>query len=61
MITKISRMDKNYQVGKGGGGGGVLPYVSYIVRVPPHRVTFLPLFGLKTAVHFAQFGHGYGF
>ena len=60
MITKISRMDKNYQVGKG-GGGGVLPYVSYIGRVPPHRVTFLPLFGLKTGVHFAHFGHGYGF
>ena len=39
-----------------GEGGGVLPYVSYIGGVPPHRVTFLPLFGLKTGLHFAHFG-----
>ena len=38
MITKISRMDK--LPGRGGGGGGVLPYVGYIGRVPPHLVTF---------------------
>ena len=29
----------NYPVGEG-GGGGVLPYVGYIGRVPPHLVTF---------------------
>ena len=54
MITKISRMDK---LPGRGGGGGVLPYIGYIGRVPPHLVTFfLPLFGLKTGIHFAHFG-----
>ena len=42
---------------RGGGGVGVLPYISYIYRyVPPHRVEFLRRFGLKTGIHFAHFG-----
>ena len=39
-----------------GRGWGVLPYVSYIWYVPPHRVEFLHRFGLKTGIHFAHFG-----
>ena len=39
------------------GGVGVLPNISYLYRyVPPHRVEFLRRFGLKTGIHFANFG-----
>ena len=35
----------------------VLPYISHILRyVPPHRVGFLRLFGLKTGIDFAHVG-----
>ena len=40
-----------------GGGGGVLPYISHILRyVPPHWVGFLRRFGLKTSLDFVHFG-----
>ena len=42
--------------GPRGGGGGLLPSISYIGNVPPHRVGFLCRFGLKTGIHFAHFG-----
>ena len=32
------------------GGGGLLPYISYIRYVPPQRVWFLSRFGLKTGI-----------
>ena len=39
------------------GGGGVLPYISYIDMCRPwHRVGFLRRFGLKMGIHFAYFG-----
>ena len=38
-----------------GGGGGTLLYKPYRY-VPPHRVGFLPRFGVKTDIHFAHFG-----
>ena len=42
-------------------GGGVLPYISYILRyVLPHRVGFWRRFGQKTGIHFAHFGLGSG-
>ena len=37
-------------------GEEVLPCISYIGNVPPHRVGFLCRFGLKTGMHFAHFG-----
>ena len=40
-------------------GGGVLPYIRTYKPyryVPPQRVRFLDLFGLKTAMHFAYSG-----
>ena len=37
-----------------GGGGGVLPYISYISMGPSGRV--FARFGLKTGIHFAHFG-----
>ena len=37
------------------GGGGTLLYKPYRY-VPPHRVGFLPRFGVKTDIHFAHFG-----
>ena len=41
----------------GRGGEVVLPYISHILRyVPPHRVGFLRLFGLKTGIDFAHVG-----
>ena len=36
-------------------GGGTLLYKPYRY-VPPHRVGFLPRFGVKTDIHFAHFG-----
>ena len=40
-----------------GGGGGVTPlYYKPFRYVPPRRVWFLGLFGLKTGIHFAYFG-----
>ena len=54
MITKISRMDKLPDGGR--GWGVVLPYVTYIGRVPPPWVAFLSLFALKTGIHFTHFG-----
>ena len=41
-------------------GGGVLPYISYIVMCPPHRVGFFHRFGLKVGIHFAHFGLEWG-
>ena len=38
-----------------GGGGKVLPYISYI-GMCAHRVGFLRRFVLKTSIHFAHFG-----
>ena len=38
-----------------GGGGATLLYKPYRY-VPPHRVGFLRRLGLKTGIHFAQFG-----
>ena len=38
-----------------GGGGGTSLYKPYRY-VPPHRVGFWGLFGLKTGIHFAHFG-----
>ena len=40
----------------GGGGEGVLPYISHIGYVPPQRVGFLRRFCLKTGIDFARFG-----
>ena len=42
----------------GAGGGGLLPYISYMLYryVPPPRVGFLRRFGLKTGKRFAHFG-----
>ena len=37
------------------GGEGTLLYKPYRY-VPPHRVGFLPRFGVKTGIHFAHFG-----
>ena len=39
-----------------GGGGGVLPYISYIGMYRPIGVGFMRRFGLKTGTHFAHFG-----
>ena len=36
-------------------GGGTLLYKPYRY-VPPHRVGFLPRFGVKTDIHFGHFG-----
>ena len=41
---------------KSEGGYSLIPYR----YVPPHRVGFLCLFGLKTGIHFAHFGLGSG-
>ena len=38
-----------------GGGGGTSLYEQYRY-VPPHRMGFGGLFGLKTGIHFAHFG-----
>ena len=40
----------------GGGGGGGTPLYKLYRHVPPHRVGFLRRCGLKTGIHFAQFG-----
>ena len=37
-------------------GGGGTPLYKLHRYVPPHRVGFLRRFGLKTGIHFAQFG-----
>ena len=37
----------------GGGGNSLFKPYRY---VPPHRVGFLHCFGLKTGIHFANFG-----
>ena len=37
-------------------GGGGTPLHKPYRNVPPHRVGFLPRFGLKTGLHFAHFG-----
>ena len=39
----------------GGRGRGTLLHKPYRY-VPPHRVGFLRLFGLKTGIHFVHFG-----
>ena len=53
MITKISRMDKL----PGRGGGGCTPLCRlYRPCAAPSGYVFLPLFGLKTGLHFAHFG-----
>ena len=46
------------ELGAGGGGRRVLPYISHIgmCRPLPQRVRFLCRFGLKTGIHFAHFG-----
>ena len=36
--------------------GGVIPFYKPCGHVPPQRVGFLGLFGLKTGIHFAHFG-----
>ena len=36
--------------------GGDTPLRNVRKYVPPHRVGFLGLFGLKTGIHFAHFG-----
>ena len=61
MITKISRMDK--LPGGGGGVGVVLSYVTYIGRVPPPWVAFLPHFWSENMYTLCPFwsGIGYGF
>ena len=38
------------------GGGGSTPLCKPYRYVPPQRVWFLGLFGLKTGTHFAHFG-----
>ena len=40
----------------GGGGEGVLPYISQNGMCRPKRVGFLIRFGLKTGIDFAHFG-----
>ena len=42
----------------GGGGGGVLPHISYIgmCRCAAQRVWFLSHFGLKTGIDFDHHG-----
>ena len=40
----------------GGGGGGVTPLYKPCRYVPPQRVGFLHLCGLKTGIDFAHFG-----
>ena len=40
----------------GGDGGGATPLYKPYRCVPPHRVGFLGLFGLKTGIDFAHFG-----
>ena len=42
--------------GGGGGGEGVLPFNKPDRYVPPSRVWFLGLFGLKTCIDFDHFG-----
>ena len=37
-------------------GEGVIPLYKLYRHVPPHRVGFLCRFGLKTGIHFADFG-----
>ena len=37
-------------------GGGGTPLYKLYRYVPPHRVGFVRRFGLKTGIHFAQFG-----
>ena len=39
-----------------GGGGGYSLIKNIYLSVPPHRVGFLRLFGLKTGTDFAHFG-----
>ena len=39
-----------------GGGGGGTPLCKPYRYVPPQRVWFLGLFGLKTGIDFAHFG-----
>ena len=36
--------------------GGGTPLYKLYKHVPPHRVGFLPRFGMKTGIHFAHFG-----
>ena len=40
----------------GGGGGGHTPLYKPYRYVPPQRVEFLGLFGLKTGIDFGHFG-----
>ena len=42
--------------GWGGGGEGLSPLYKPYRYVPPQRVRFMDLFGLKTDINFAHFG-----
>ena len=66
ILLKFARMIKNnvsnrqatkqHQLLRYAGGGGVLPYISYIGMCGPQRVWFLSCFGLKTDIDFDHYG-----
>ena len=62
IFVKICGDEKDVEILPGGGGGGVLPYISHIGMCRPHRVGFYAvLVESENGYRFCRFWSGIGY